>query len=147
VTARALVLALGAMLSLLSLGCGDQDLIREAHPATLANTAWRAASVAGLAPVAGSEPTATFAVADVSGSAGCNHWGAHYRYDGSTGRITFDGLGMTAMGCSNAALTQVETAFSSALGSATTVSIDPAGRLVMSGPADDIVMVPAAAPG
>jgi heat shock protein HslJ len=140
VAARALVLALAAILSLLSVACGEQGLIREAHPATLANTAWRAVSVAGLSPVAGSEPTAIFKVADVTGSASCNHWGANYRYEGSTGRITFDGLGMTAMGCANAALTQVETAFSNALGSVTTVSIDPAGRLVLSGPGGDIVM-------
>lgn len=139
-TARLLALALGAVLSFASLACGEGDLIREAHPATLANTAWRAVSVAGLAPVAGSEPTAMFKVAEVTGSASCNQWGASYQYDASTGQITFGGLGMTAMGCANAALTQVETAFAHALVSVTTVSMDPAGRLVLSGPAGDIVM-------
>ncbi|HEX5013934.1 MAG TPA: META domain-containing protein [Candidatus Limnocylindrales bacterium] len=123
--------------ALLLAACGP--LTREAHPATLTNTAWRAVSINGQRPVAGSEPTARFMVTDANGSGGCNDWFSPYTYDPSTGHIAFTQLAMTARGCDAPALEPIEKAFSDVLVAVTDASIDPEGRLVLSGSAGDIV--------
>jgi heat shock protein HslJ len=127
--------------------CSDADLRREAHPPTLANTAWRAVEINGEPTVAGSEPTATFKIADVTGSGGCNDWFASYRYDPSNGRITFDRLGMTARACAKEAAVTAETKFAKVLTTVNQASIDPAGRLALSGPDGEIVFEVAPLPG
>lgn len=121
----------------LILACGM--LIGDRGPTTLANTSWRAVSINGLAPIPGSEPTAVFKIADVTGSSGCNDWFSPYRYDRSTGRITFDQLAMTARGCSNPEAEPVEQRFSKALSSVAWASMDSNGRLVLSGPGAEIL--------
>jgi heat shock protein HslJ len=50
-------------------------------------------------------------------------------------------LGGTAMGCVQAGVMDFETAFMTALGRANQASIDPAGQLVLTGPATQIVLV------
>lgn len=115
-------------------------LTREARPTTLANTAWRAVSINGQTPVAGSEPTARFMITDANGSGGCNDWFSPYTYDPSTGRLAFEQLAMTARGCLDPAAQASETAFAAVLGTVTSASIDPEGRLVLSGQGGEIVM-------
>jgi heat shock protein HslJ len=120
--------------------CSEADLIREAHPTTLAGTIWRVVSINGRPPVAGSEPTAVFAAAEVKGSAGCNSYGGQYQYDASSGAIAFSDLGMTAMACAEPARNDVEALFTQAINQAASASIDPEGRLVLSGPGGEIVL-------
>jgi heat shock protein HslJ len=136
--ARLLMILVLVSLSLVA--CAGSDLTREAHPTTLTGTVWRAVSVVGRPPVAGREPTMAFAVDQVKGSAGCNSYGGQYRYDPSTGGIAFAELAMTAMGCLEQARMDVEAAFAKAIISVTTASIDPQGRLVLSGPGGEIVL-------
>ena len=123
-------------------GCGPSEptgLIRVGRPWTLVGTAWRAVKIDGRAPVVRREPTVVFAAARVTGTAGCNQYGGSYAYDGSSGRIRFTEMAMTAMGC-EAAINEIETAFSQALVASETASIDETGRLVLSGPAGQIVL-------
>lgn len=129
-----------AVLALLLAACGESDLTREARPTTLAGSAWRVVAVNGRPPIAGSEPTAVFAAAEVKGSAGCNSYGGRYTYDHSTGAIAFQDLGMTLMACAEPARNDMEALFSRAINQAATASIDPEGRLVLSGPGGEIVL-------
>lgn len=115
-------------------------------PATLAGTDWKVVSVGGLAPAPGAEPTVSFAQARVQGSGGCNQFGGEYRYDPASGRIEFTNLGMTAMGCLRQDVMAFEEAFSRVLTSAVQVSVDPATRLILSGPAGAVVLVRTANP-
>ena len=136
-----LLVALLAALATLSLAaCGESSLSREAHPTNLSATVWRAVAINGRPPIIGSEPTMTFAAAEVKGSAGCNSYGGRYRYDPSTGSIEFGDMAMTAMGCLEPGRGEVEALFTKALGQASSASMDPQGRLVLSGPGGEIVL-------
>ena len=137
-SARFLLLVLLGSLSLAA--CSESNLSREAHPSTLNGTAWRVVSINGRAPVAGSEPTAAFAAAEVRGSAGCNSYGGSYQYDQSTGAITFGEMAMTAAACLEQARMDVEAMFAKALAQVTSASMDPQGRLVLAGPGGEIVL-------
>ena len=138
-TATRILLALLVGLSIAA--CDDASLTRDGRPDSLAGTAWRVLSVNDRAPVAGSEPTAIFTAAKVNGSAGCNSYGGSYTYDPSTGAISFPELGMTAMGCLQPGRNEFETLFSQAIGSVTTASVDEEGRLVLTGPGAQILLV------
>ena len=109
--------------------------------ADLTGTSWRVVTVNGRVPMAGAEPTAIFTANQVNGSAGCNHYGGAYAFDPSTGAIAFRELGMTAMACVDNARNEFETLFSQAMGQVTTAAIDPAGRLILTGPGGQIVFV------
>ena len=135
-TLLALLLFVGASLA----ACTGSDLRREAHPTNLAGTAWKVVTINGRAPVPGSEPTAVFVAAEVKGSAGCNSYGGQYQYDASSGAIAFRDLGMTAMACAEPARNDVEALFTQAINQAASASIDPEGRLVLSGPGGEIVL-------
>jgi heat shock protein HslJ len=120
--------------------CGETGLIRESRPATLSQTAWRVVAVDGRTPLPGSEPTALFEVDRVSGSSGCNTYGGHYTYDPATGAISLTDLGMTLMLCAEPEKNAIEAAFTQALGRVSDVSIDPDGRLVLSGAGSEIIL-------
>jgi heat shock protein HslJ len=120
--------------------CTESDLTREARPTTLAGTAWRVVAINGRPAVRGSEPTAVFGASDVKGSAGCNSYGGQYQYDASSGAIAFRDLGITAMACVEPARNDVEALFTQAINQAASASIDPEGRLVLSGPGGEIVL-------
>ena len=138
VTARLLVLFLLAAMSLAA--CAESQLVRDAHPTTLTGTVWRVVAVNGRPPVPGSEPTAAFAATEIKGSAGCNSYGGSYFYDPATGTIAFRDLGMTAMACAVPARNEIETLFAQAITQAISASIDPEGRLVLSGPGGEIIL-------
>ena len=138
---KAVAISVVVALALLLAACGESDLTREAHPTTLAGSAWRVVAVNGRPPMAGSEPTVVFAAADVKGSAGCNSYGGRYAYEPSTGAIAFRDLGMTMMACAEAPRNDMEALFTRAINQAATASIDPEGRLVLSGPGGQIVLV------
>jgi heat shock protein HslJ len=137
--ARLLTILVLASLTLVA--CSASDLTREAHPTTLAGTNWRVVTINGMAPNAGKEPTMVFAGAQVSGSAGCNSYSGAYRYEPSTGAIAFDQTAMTAMACVDRGQMDVEVLFSNAMTGAASASLDPEGRLVLLGPAGEIVLV------
>jgi heat shock protein HslJ len=129
-----------AVLALILSACDEGDLTREAHPNALGGSAWRVVSVNGRPPIAGSEPTAIFASTDVKGSAGCNSYGGQYAYDPSTGAIAFRNLAQNLALCSEPARNEIEAMFIRAINQATSASIDPEGRLVLSGPGGEIVL-------
>jgi heat shock protein HslJ len=135
---RPLLLVLLACLSIVA--CDEADLTRDARPTTLAGTAWRVVSVNNQAPVIGSEPTVVFAANQLKGSAGCNSYGGQYAYDPSTGAIALRELSMTAMGCLEPGRSEFEGLFTNALTQATSASIDPAGRLVLTGPGGQVML-------
>ena len=116
------------------------------RPASLAGTDWKVISVGGQAPAPGAEPTVSFSQARVMGSGGCNQFGGEYRYDPATGRIAFTNLGMTAMGCMRQDVMNFEEAFSRVLTGAVQVSVDPATRLILSGPPGAVILVRTANP-
>ena len=132
------------VLALLLTACSESDLTREAHPTTLVGSAWRVVAVNGRPAIAGSEPTAVFAATDVKGSAGCNSYGGQYSYDPSSGAISFRDLAMTAMACVEPGRNDFEGIFTLAINQASSASIDPEGRLVLSGPGGEILLTVAA---
>ncbi len=142
--ARLLVFILVASTSLVA--CSLFDLTREAHPTTLVGTAWRVVSVNGRLPVAGSEPTAVFAPIRVAGSSGCNSYSGEYTYEPPTGAIAFRDLASTLMLCTEGGRNEIEGLFTTALTQATLASIDPAGRLVLTGPGGEIILAVDAVP-
>ena len=139
--------ALAAVLILAAAACAgptaSPGLIRSAWPATLAGTAWSAVAVAGQPVVAASPPTATFDADTIRGTTGCNQYSGTYRY--AAGAIKVVELMSTAMGCMGAIGT-TEQRFSTALSAATTVSIDPDGRMILDGPGGSITFVVAGQP-
>lgn len=88
----------------------------DAHAATaspLTRNAWVMATLAGKAPLRGTDVTAAFTPAGrVSGSTGCNRYTGTYTSSGSTLRIS--GVATTQMACSRA-ITLQERAFLKAL--------------------------------
>jgi heat shock protein HslJ len=116
---------------------------RAAIPSTLAGTAWTAVLVGSEATVSGSEPTATFTADQVRGSTGCNSYSGPYQY--SAGTIAFGALATTLIGCAGA-VSDVEQGFVKALDGATTVSMDPDGRLVVDGSGGSITFKVAGQP-
>lgn len=146
-TARVLVVLLSTFAAVLLGACSEGDLIREAHPTTLAGTAWRAVEVGGRPTVAGSEPTLVFRTDQLIGSTGCNEFFGDYTYNPSTGNIAIRVTGMTAAACGEPARSEIEAAYVQALARVSSASIDPAGRLVLSGSGVEVLLVVDAVPG
>jgi heat shock protein HslJ len=126
--------------------CGADGLIRHAQPNTLDGTTWRAVEVNGRPTVSGREPTVVFTGTEIRGSGGCNNYFGTYTWDPSTGEVDLGVTGMTAMACLDQPGAEIETAFVQALDQATSVSIDPTGRLVLSGPGGDTIFAVDAVP-
>jgi heat shock protein HslJ len=108
---------------------------------TLAGTSWIVVSVNGRSPVPGAVPTFRFDADRVSGSGGCNQFGGSYRADPSTGQFAARELVSTDMGCVQAGVSAFESTFLQALGGTSQAVLDPAGQLILSGPAGGIVLV------
>jgi putative lipoprotein len=114
--------------------CGpatEASLTRSAWPVTLAGSTWTAVRVGDLPTVAGSQPTAAFTADKVAGTTGCNSYFGTYEY--SRGAIKFSTMGSTAMACLDPAIEATEGRFTSAMQGASSVSIDPAGRMIFDG--------------
>jgi heat shock protein HslJ len=137
-TARLVLLVLLA--GLVFTACDEADLGRDAHPNSLAGSVWRVVAINGRPPVPGSEPTAAFAAVEMKGSAGCNSYGGRYAYDSSTGAMSFEAMGMTAMACAEPARNEIEALFIQAIGQVSSAYMDPQGRLVLDGPGGQIVL-------
>jgi heat shock protein HslJ len=145
---RLLLIASLVLLALLAAGC---DVGAPAAPAgspgppaaAIEGPTWTAIAVGGQLPVPGHEPSIQLDAGRVRGSGGCNGFSGGYRYDARTGRIAFDGLAMTAMGCLDPRVGPIETAFSGILAGADRLALDADGRLHVTGPAGEIVLAKA----
>jgi heat shock protein HslJ len=138
---RAAIVAASLIAAAVVAACGPSaapSLIRSAVPVSLAGTAWTAVLVAGQPTVSGSEPTAAFTADQVQGPTGCNDYRASYRY--AAGAIALDEPISTAIGC-DGAVAATERRFMAALRSASSVSIDDQGRLVIAGTGGPITFV------
>jgi heat shock protein HslJ len=133
---RLMLLILVAGLGLAA--CDEAE--RDARPSNLTGSAWQVVAINGRAPILKGEPTMIFAAAEVKGSAGCNSYGGRYSYDPSTGSIAFAEFSMTAMACQEGARNDYESLFTTSIGKVTAASMDPNGRLVLSGPATEIIL-------
>ncbi len=139
---RAVVAAVWLVVAFAVSACGpagEPSLSRSAWPATLAGSSWTAIRVGGQPTVAGSEPTAAFAADKLTGTTGCNQYFASYKYD--RGVIEIKDLGSTAMACLAAGIGETEQRFVTAMQGASSVSIDPAGQLVLDGRGGSITFV------
>jgi heat shock protein HslJ len=131
---RALVLGVWLLVAVAIAACGpagEPSLARSAWPVTLAGSSWTAIRVGDQATVAGSEPTATFAVDKLEGTGGCNHYFGSYEY--ARGAIKITNMGSTAMACLAAGIGETEQKFLNAMQGASSVSIDPEGRMILDG--------------
>jgi heat shock protein HslJ len=124
------LLALALVVAAIASACASAGVSDPGAAVKLDGTSWKAILVAGQPPVAGREPTATFADARVQGTTGCNQYGGPYTQ--SDGSIGFGPLMSTMMGC-EAAIGEVEGRFDAALNGADRVSFDADGRLVIDG--------------
>ncbi len=111
------------------------SLIRTSWPVTLAGSAWTAVAVGAQPVVAASPPTATFKATTVDGTTGCNSYSGPYQY--AAGVIKVGALTSTLVGC-DGAIGTTEQRFMAALSVATSVSIDPDGRMILDGPGGSI---------
>jgi putative lipoprotein len=114
--------------------CGpaaEASLTRSAWPVTLVGSTWAAVLVGDKPTVAGSQPTAAFTTDQVKGSTGCNSYFGSYEY--SRGAIKFSTMGSTAMACLDPAIEATEGTFMGAMQGASSVSIDPTGRMILDG--------------
>jgi heat shock protein HslJ len=131
---RALVLAICTVVAFAVSACGpagEPSLTRSAWPVTLAGSSWTAIRVGDQATVAGSEPTATFTADKLDGTGGCNHYFGSYEY--ARGVIKVANMGATAMACLAAGIGDIEQRFFTAMQGASSVSIDPDGRMIIDG--------------
>ena len=130
---RAVIVACLVIACALS-ACGpaaEASLTRSAWPVTMAGTTWTAIRVGVVPTVPGSQPTAAFTTDQVKGSTGCNSYFGSYEY--ARGSIKFSTMGSTAMACLDPAIGATEGRFTSAMQGASSVSIDPSGRMILDG--------------
>jgi len=109
------------------------------HPTSLVGTTWRLVSLDARRPPDGPDLTIDFSPTDVSGEGGCNSFGGQYAYRAATGELRLAGLVSTKRACVDAARNDAEAAYFGALDTVDQASIDPGGRLVLSG--SDAVLV------
>jgi heat shock protein HslJ len=135
-------LLVALLLGLLVARCGATPPTAQ-EPVVLEGTSWRAVLVAGRQPPVGAEPRLTFEVAGkVSGTDGCNHFGGVLQPEGTGFRA--EELGGTLMLCEDPVM-QVAQPFLAILGDVERVAMAD-GRLVLAGPAGEMVLVQAPGP-
>jgi heat shock protein HslJ len=141
----AAVLALAA----LATACAPQpeaSPIRISHPSDLAGSAWELVTIQERSPTAGPPVTLVFGRGELSGNGSCNAFGGTYAYDPATGALRIDGLVSTKRACVEPGRNELEAAYLASLRSAADASIDPAGRLVISGAGAPLVLAVAGVP-
>jgi len=131
---RAAFIAVCVIVAFVAASCGpagEPSLIRSAWPQTLVGSTWTAIRVGDEPTVAGSKPTAAFTADQVKGTTGCNSYFGTYEY--ARGVIKFSTMGSTAMACLDPAIGATEGRFMAAMEGASSVSIDPVGRMILDG--------------
>jgi heat shock protein HslJ len=98
----------------------------------LPGTSWTLVDLDGAEPIADAVPTMVFGEdGTVSGNASCNQYNAAVTIDGS--ELSFGPVAMTRMMCADPAVAEQEVAFTIALESVSSYTIDSDGRLVLEG--------------
>jgi heat shock protein HslJ len=131
---RAATVAVWLIVAFVAASCGpaaEPSLTRSAWPVTLVGSTWTAIRVGDQPTVAGSQPTAAFTADKVQGTSGCNSYFGTYEY--ARGAIKFSTMGSTAMACLDPVTGAMEGQFMGAMQGASSVSIDPAGRMIFDG--------------
>ena len=119
------------LVSLLAMALGGCIVGREATT-ELPGTSWTLVELDGAEPIADAAPTMEFGEdGTVSGNASCNQYNAAVTIDGS--ELTFGPVAMTRMMCADPAVAEQEVAFTVALETVTSYTIDADGRLVLEG--------------
>jgi heat shock protein HslJ len=119
------------VLAVLAVAIGGCISSREAT-IELPGTSWQLAELDGAPPVEGAVPTLEFREdGTAGGNASCNTYSADVSIDGS--ELSFGPIGMTRMMCADPAAADQETAFTAALESVSSYTVDPEGRLVLEG--------------
>ncbi|MBC9031478.1 META domain-containing protein [Sphingomonas sp. JC676] len=120
-------------------GCGGETATSPATaPSTLLEGAWSIQSIAGRRPVAGTRPDVRFQGTRISGSTGCNSFGGAFRFD--RGHLTTGPLITTRRACARPANAQEQNVLK-LLGQRLSVSRNRAGKLVMTGHGQTLVLV------
>lgn len=128
-----------ALTAFLVVGCSS--LVVDGH--NLEGTSWTAVSVAGRAPIVGSEPSLRFDGGLVSGSAGCNAYASQQPVTLTGGRLEIGSTLMTLGRCietggADAPVMAIERAFSAALEAADRIAFR-GEQLVLTGPQGELV--------
>jgi heat shock protein HslJ len=110
-----LLVAISTIVSLAACRGSGADALRD--------TAWELTSLAGSDLLPGTTITLGFTADEISGSAGCNHYGGSYKISGDS--LNLGDLYATEMGCLEpAGILEQETAYLAALGLAARYQID-----------------------
>ena len=108
------------------LGSGSSDL---------KGTSWTVSTIAGQPTVPTAQPTIVFGSdGSISGSTGCNTYS--WTFTASCGKLTVSTLATTRKACTDEAVSAQESAFTAALGSATTFAVGSDGNLTLKGAAE-----------
>jgi putative lipoprotein len=128
----ALLVALVAILA----GCAPEapaSPTRVSRPDTLAGTVWRLVAIGDRPVPAGPDVTLRFGPSEVSGNGSCNAFGGSYAYDATSGAIRIADLVSTKRACIEPGRNELEATYLATLRAASDASIDPDGRLVLTG--------------
>ena len=145
-------LTLFIVLILAIAGCGSDPQPSPSPPPggslqALEGTAWKLVSIQGRQPPAGADVTAAFGPERIAGNGPCNGYFGTYAYDRSTGALRIGDLGSTKRACAEPARNDLEAAFFQSLSGDVAASVDPTGRLVLSGSGAALVLALAPQPG
>ena len=101
----------------------------------LKGTSWTVSTIAGQPTVPTAQPTIVFGSdGSISGSTGCNTYSGTFTVSGS--QLTVGPLATTRKACTDEAVSAQESAFTAALGSATTFAVGSDGNLTLKGAAE-----------
>jgi heat shock protein HslJ len=114
--------------------CGGNGVADQPADQTVSldGTSWKLTVFNKNRPVAGSEPTLSFEDGQVSGTAGCNHYGGSYEVDGD--KLSFGTMFMTEMWCEAEGVMDVESAYLELLGQAESYQVVDGVLTIFSGP-------------
>jgi heat shock protein HslJ len=98
----------------------------------LDGTEWQLHSINGEALAPGSAISLEFADGRLGGTAGCNHYGGEYSIN-AQGELSLGMIAQTVMLCLDEAVMKQESAYMTALQSATAARLDAEGRLELRG--------------
>jgi heat shock protein HslJ len=107
---RSLIILVVVILATALAACGDSD------DAALENTAWELESLSGNSVLPGTTITLEFSDQEISGSAGCNHYGGAFEAKGKD--LSIADIFFTEMACLEEGVMEQEGQYLGVLGSA-----------------------------